>query len=216
MLICSHHAVQFPIKWALPYYNQFVTLSFMNWAKRSSLSRRPVRYCMLDTYYGVVSIVIHRQHAKHRNRFSSWWQWVKENLIGTSKRILRIGSIPVNNSSELIVTVFTLYRRYAARATIVQSQPSSLFYQIDYLSTSRSFFILTFHICHPPAFPIIMHVYSFWLFCECHGGFSFAHIHFQYLLFPVFWLFCECHGGFSFAHIHFQYLLFPVMPLLVY
>ena len=72
----------------------------------------------------------------------------KENLIGTSKRILRIGSIPVNNSSELMVTVFTLYRRYAARATIVQSQPSSLFYQIDYLSTSRSFFVLTFHICH--------------------------------------------------------------------
>ena len=55
MLICtSHHAVQFPNKWALPYSNQFVTLSFMNWAKRSSLSRRPFRY-VACTHYGVVS-----------------------------------------------------------------------------------------------------------------------------------------------------------------
>ena len=103
-------------------------------------------------------------------RWIKWWRHVKskpdndrayatrypvkyiyiyiDNLIGTTKRILRIGSIPVNNSSELMVTVFTLYRRYAARASIVQSQPSSLFYQIDYLTTSRSFFVLTFHICH--------------------------------------------------------------------
>ena len=35
------------------------------------LLHRPVRYCVLDTHYGVVFIVIHRQHAKHRNRFSS-------------------------------------------------------------------------------------------------------------------------------------------------
>ena len=79
-----------------------------------------------------------------------------ENLIGTSKRILRIGSIPVNNSSELMVTVFTLYRRYAARTTIVQSQSSSLFYQIDYLSTSRSFFDLTFHISFVMLFVVVL------------------------------------------------------------
>ena len=71
MLICSHHAVQFPNKGALPYYNQFVTLSFMNWAKRSSLSRRPRFHVdilgLFDTYYDIVFIVIYRQHDKHRN-----------------------------------------------------------------------------------------------------------------------------------------------------
>ena len=65
------------------------------------------------------------------------------------------------SSLTLDCNVVFAIKAYAARATIVQSQPSSLFYQIDYLSTSRWFFFLTFHICHPPAFPIVMHVYSF-------------------------------------------------------